>query len=104
MVASPCTLCKTTCPYTHSQFVSRGRGGSTTGEGVEVLQKDSLYFKCTFFPKYCKYFGGGRKNISLGLVQFAQVRPPYQRSKTRVQIFHFFSKETFVITIDVFEL
>ena len=64
MVASPCTLCKTTCPYPHSKLVSRGRGGSTIGEGDEVLQKDSLYLKCTFLPKYCKYFGGGRKNIS----------------------------------------
>ena len=50
MVASPCTSCKTTCLYPHPQFVSRGRGGSTIGEGDEVLQKDSLYFKCTFFP------------------------------------------------------
>ena len=53
MVASPCTSCKTTCLYPHPQFVSRGRGGSTIGEGDEVLQKDSLYFKCTFFFRFC---------------------------------------------------
>ena len=51
MVASPCTSCKTTCPYPHPQFVSRGRGGSTIGEGDEVVQKDSLYIlNVHFFP------------------------------------------------------
>ena len=44
MVTSPCTSCKTTCPYPHPQFVSRGRGGSTIGEGDEVLQKALRYF------------------------------------------------------------
>ena len=53
MVASPCTSCKTTCPYPHPQFVSRGRGESTIGEGDGVLQKDSLYFKSTFFFRFC---------------------------------------------------
>ena len=53
MVASPCTSCKTTCPYPHPQFVSRGRGGSTIGEGDEVLQKDSLYISNVYFFRFC---------------------------------------------------
>ena len=54
MVTSPCTSCKTTCPYPHPQFVSRGRGGSTIGEGDEVLQKDSLYIlNVHFFFRFC---------------------------------------------------
>ena len=53
MVASPCTSCKTTCPYPHPQFVSRGRSGSTIGEGNEVLQKDSLYISNVYFFRFC---------------------------------------------------
>ena len=53
MVASPCTSCKTTCPYPHPQFVSQGRGGSTIGEGDGVLQKDSLYILNPRFFRFC---------------------------------------------------